>query len=65
VLTETELNALAAKLMKAELLGNEEQVREFFLHSRDSLLSNIFSILTHEKMKIPEIFRHFFNFFHF
>jgi hypothetical protein len=30
VLTETELNALAAKLMKAELLGNEEQVPEFF-----------------------------------
>jgi hypothetical protein len=28
VLTETELNALAAKLMKAELLGNEEQVPE-------------------------------------
>ena len=26
MLTETELNALAAKLVKAELLGNEEQV---------------------------------------
>jgi hypothetical protein len=32
VLTETELNALAAKLVKAELLGNEEQVPELFYH---------------------------------
>jgi hypothetical protein len=52
VLTETELNALAAKLVKAELLGNEEQVREvFFTFSpnikSESLLTDIFSN-THE-----------------
>jgi hypothetical protein len=44
VLTETELNALAAKLVKAELLGNEEQVRVLFTFSpnikSDSLLTD-------------------------